>query len=90
MNTKLIPSINTLVAKMPSGRDIYTIPKYTPPDLDRSVLESMRAMPEGDDEFGNDISSDDDLKSPPVHLAGAYPSDDLGRSSTAASSHTYF
>lgn len=90
MNTKLIPSINTLVAKMPSGREIYTIPKYSPPGLDRGVLESMRAMPEGDDDFGNDMSSDDEMKSPSVHIAGSFPSDDLGRSSTAASSRTYF
>ncbi len=93
MNTKIIPSINTLVAKMPSGRNIHAIPKYAPPDLDPGVLEDMHAMPEGDDDFAGGISSDDETKSPPPPLvAGTHPPDEVGSAagSTAASSHRYY
>ncbi|CAG9944934.1 unnamed protein product [Clonostachys rosea f. rosea IK726] len=92
MNTKVIPSINSLLAKIPSGRDIHTIAQYHPPTLDRDVLEAMRALPEGNDEFGPDLSSDDDVRSSSITPIGAFPgaSDNYERSSTATSSHAYF
>lgn len=92
MNTKAIPQINTLLAKMPSGRNIHDIPDFQPPSLDRHVLDAMRAMPNAGDDFVNDMSSDDDFKGASIPAVGAFPgaSGDYGRSSTTPSSQTYF
>lgn len=92
MNTKAIPSINSLLTKIPSGREIHNISEYQLPSLDGNLLDSMRAPPDVDDDFTHDMSSDDDIKSPPVPPVGAFPGagGDIGRSSTAASSNTYF
>ncbi|KAM0562449.1 hypothetical protein ACHAPJ_002139 [Fusarium lateritium] len=73
MNTQLIPPINTLLSKMPSGREIHTVKPYEPPSLERDVLEAMRAPPEEDDDFVDDLSSDDDVKGGPSAPAGAFP-----------------
>ncbi|KOS18977.1 pH-response regulator protein palC [Escovopsis weberi] len=90
MNTRPIPPINSLLAKMPSGRDIHTIKPYQPPCLDRDVLESMRAPPEGDDDvFGDEASSDDNDGSRPSAPIGAFPGSaaEYGRSSTPGGSY---
>ena len=78
---------------MPSGREIHSIPEYQPPSLDEHVLEAMCAPPDVNDELTQDMSSDDDVKSPFVPPVGAFPgasAGDYGRSSTAASSNTYY
>lgn len=73
MNSRAIPPINSLLAKMPSGREIHTLKPYEPPTLDRDVLEGMRAPPEEDDRFEHDLSSDDEVKGEPSSIVGAYP-----------------
>jgi hypothetical protein len=72
MNTKAIPPANSLLLKMPSGREIHTIKPYQPPLLDANTLEAMRATPQAIDDYANDLSSDDDIRgsSGPV---GAFP-----------------
>lgn len=58
---------------MPSGREIYTIQPYQLPVLDRSLLESMRSPPDGEDHLGYEPSSDDEERdSGPVPI-GAFP-----------------
>jgi len=66
---------------MPSGREIHTLKPFTPPVLDASILESMRAPPDRADDFGGDASSEEDEKQDPV---GAFPGtkDDYSSSST--------
>ncbi|KAM5345328.1 hypothetical protein ACJ41O_011190 [Fusarium nematophilum] len=73
MNTQAIPPINSLLSKLPSGREIHTIKPFEPPSLDRDVLEAMRAPPEEDDEYGNELSSDDEIKGGPSAPVGAFP-----------------
>ncbi|PNP81766.1 hypothetical protein FNYG_04792 [Fusarium nygamai] len=82
MNTQAIPPINTLLSKMPSGREIHTLKPYEVPSLDRDILESMRAPPEDDDTYVDDLSSDDDVKGGPSAPVGAFPGtvDDYSRS----------
>ncbi|PFH61747.1 hypothetical protein XA68_16367 [Ophiocordyceps unilateralis] len=70
MNTQLIPQLNSLLAKMPSGREIFTPQPYKPSILSREMLEAMRSLPEGEDDGGNEASSDDEARGGPV---GAYP-----------------
>ncbi|KAF5706821.1 pH-response regulator palC [Fusarium mundagurra] len=82
MNTQAIPPINTLLSKMPSGREIHTLKPYEVPSLDRDILEAMRAPPEDDDTYVDDLSSDDDVKGGPSAPVGAFPGtvDDYSRS----------
>jgi hypothetical protein len=72
INTQAIPPANSLLLKMPSGREIHTIKPYEPTLLDASTLETMRATPSGIDDYANDLSSDDEIgtSSGPV---GAFP-----------------
>ncbi|KAK5988910.1 pH-response regulator protein palC [Cladobotryum mycophilum] len=74
MNTRAIPPINSLLAKMPSGH--------------RDVLEAMRAPPEGEDNFEDDMSSDDEVRGS-ASAPGAFPgsSADYGRGSTPGNSY---
>lgn len=59
------------MATMPSGREVHTLKSYTPPTLDSSVLESMRAAPGSADDYGKDVSSDEEeVAHDPV---GAFP-----------------
>jgi hypothetical protein len=60
MLTQPIPPIGPLLAQMPSGREIHTIPPFQPPQLSPEVLEEMRAPPDRSDEFGNYPSSDEE------------------------------
>ena len=73
MNTQLIPPINSLLAKMPSGREICTLQPYHSPFLDRDVLEAMRSLPDADDDLGDEMSSDDEVRGGPSAPVGAYP-----------------
>ena len=91
MNTRPIPPINSLLAKMPSGREICTLKPYQPPVLDRDVLEAMRSPPDGDDALGDELSSDDEARTGSPAPVGAYPgtSFDYG-ASPGPSSSTYY
>ncbi|PNY24572.1 pH-response regulator protein palC [Tolypocladium capitatum] len=73
MNTQPIVPINSLLSKMPSGREICTLRPYHPPVLDREVLEAMRSPPDADDDLGNEMSSDDETMGGPSAPVGAYP-----------------
>jgi len=73
MNTQVVPAPETLLAQMPSGRDIHTIKPYQPPVLDATILEAMRAPPDRLDDFGNYMSSDDETivpSAPPGYYPG--------------------
>ncbi|KAF4344944.1 pH-response regulator palC [Fusarium beomiforme] len=73
MNTQVVPPINTLLSKMPSGREVHTLKPYEPPSLDRDIFEAMRAPPEHDDTYVNDLSSDDDIKGGSSAPVGTFP-----------------
>ncbi|OTB05926.1 hypothetical protein M426DRAFT_319311 [Hypoxylon sp. CI-4A] len=74
MMTQIIPSPGTLLASLPSGRDMHTIKPYQPPELGRETLEAMRAPPDRADDFGDDqLSSDDDRTVVETPTVGAYP-----------------
>jgi hypothetical protein len=73
MNTQAIPPVGPLLARMPSGREIHSLKPYQPPLLEREVLEGMRAPPTRPDDFGNDLSSDDEGKADAPMPVGAFP-----------------
>lgn len=73
MNTQFVPPVNTLLSKMPSGREIHTIKPYEIPSLDNDIVEGMRAPPEGDDAYVDDLSSDDEIKGEASAPVGAFP-----------------
>ena len=60
MNTQVVPAPGTLLAQMPSGRDIHVVKAFEPPTLDASVLETMRIPPDRSDDFGDVSDSDDE------------------------------
>jgi hypothetical protein len=81
MNTQAIPPINSLLTKMPSGREIHSIPQYQPPSLEKDVLEAMRGPPEERDDYGDPSSDEDETTHSPVPYVGAFPgsADDYSR-----------
>ncbi|TQS34029.1 hypothetical protein Golomagni_05606, partial [Golovinomyces magnicellulatus] len=89
MNTQPIPPINSLLSKMPSGREMHTIQPYAPPQLDPGILNAMRAPPEGDDDVGNEWSSDEETlnENGPV---GAFPGTSADYSSGRATQNAYY
>ncbi|KAK0617888.1 hypothetical protein B0T17DRAFT_509475 [Bombardia bombarda] len=64
MFTQPIAPTGTLLAQMPSGREIHTLKPYQPPMLDSSVLEAMRAPPDREEDAaaggGGYVSSDEE------------------------------
>ncbi|KAG7111022.1 pH-response regulator protein palC like [Verticillium longisporum] len=62
VTTQAIPTTGSVLAQMPSGREIHTIKPFQPAELDRSVLEAARAPPDRSDDFGEALSSDDEAK----------------------------
>jgi hypothetical protein len=68
---------------MPSGREIHTLKPFTPPILDASILERMRAPPDRTDDFEGGSSDEDEEKQDPV---GAFP----GTKDDYASSSNYY
>lgn len=82
INTQLIPPIGPLMASMPSGREIHSLKAFETPNLDSSLLESMRAPPDRTDDYGSDGSSDEGESQDPV---GAFPGtkDDYSRASSS-------
>ncbi|KAH6670432.1 hypothetical protein B0J14DRAFT_96686 [Halenospora varia] len=84
INTQVIPPIGPLMASMPSGREIHSLKPFVPPTLEVSVLESMRAPPDRADDYGSDLSSDDERnEQEPV---GAFP----GTKGDYSSSSNYY
>ncbi|KAI0199131.1 pH-response regulator protein palC [Astrocystis sublimbata] len=74
MMTQPIPNGATLLASLPSGRDLHTIKPFQPPALTRQSLESMRALPDQADDYGGDQpSSDDDERTAVGTPVGAFP-----------------
>jgi hypothetical protein len=71
INTQEVPPIGPLMAAMPSGREIYSVKTYIPPVLEPSVLEEMRAPPDGVDDYGSESSEEErEEENEPV---GAFP-----------------
>lgn len=75
-----------LLSNLPSGRDIHSVPPYSPPALDEDQLIRMRAPPEDDEQLPEveDESEDEGInpekeRGPP----GAFPT----RSATADSAY---
>ncbi|KAI8959618.1 hypothetical protein F5Y11DRAFT_299076 [Daldinia sp. FL1419] len=61
MLTQTVPEPGTLLATLPSGRDMHTIKPYQLPELSRESLEGMRAPPDVPDNYlGEEESSDDE------------------------------
>jgi hypothetical protein len=66
----VIPPFGPLLSTMPSGRECHSLQPFTTPVLEPSVLESMRAPPDREDDFEDEHSSDEDGDRSPV---GAFP-----------------
>jgi len=62
-----------LLSSIPSGRNIYTIKPYQPPELSRQSLESMRALPDRADDYAEQPSSDEDERTAVATPIGAFP-----------------
>jgi hypothetical protein len=71
------------MASMPSGREIHSLKAFTPPELDSSILESMRAPPDRSDDYGGDASSGEEEAPESV---GAFP----GKKGDYSSSSNYY
>ncbi|KAH9902110.1 pH-response regulator protein palC [Xylariomycetidae sp. FL2044] len=77
MMTQTIPAPATLLAGLPSGRDMHTIKPFQVPELNKQVLEAMRAPPDQTDDYGGgQLSSDEDegtaVATPPGGFPGTY------------------
>ncbi|KAI0168734.1 pH-response regulator protein palC [Pestalotiopsis sp. NC0098] len=73
MMTQAIPPPATLLASLPSGREIHSIKPYVAPDVSRETLEAMRAPPDRSDEYGGDGLSSDDEETIADAPIGAFP-----------------
>ena len=76
MNTQVVPSSESLVAKIPSGREIHAPKPYIPPSLDENVLSRMRVPPDDDDARTLVEDSDDSSEETGIskeHPPGAFP-----------------
>lgn len=101
MNTQLIPLPSTLLAQMPSGRDMYRPKPYVPPELDAAVLASTRAPPPEQSSHAQpgripmaDGSSDEDVAASerPISrapLPGSYPAPSASADSSRSTSQYY-
>lgn len=74
MMTQIVPPPASLLAGLPSGREIHSIKPYEAPELSRATLEAMRAPPDQDDDYGHGgSSSDDEEKAARTGPVGAFP-----------------
>jgi len=73
MFTQAIPPAGSLLAQMPSGREIHNIKPFQPPLLESAALDAMRAPPDRSDDVGNDLSSDDEGTLVGSNPVGAFP-----------------
>jgi hypothetical protein len=88
MLTQTIPSTATLLSSLPSGRDMHTIKPYEPPELSRQALESMRALPDRADDYGEEqLSSEEDEKTAVATPVGAFPGTSSNYRSESARSY---
>ncbi|KAH7035277.1 pH-response regulator protein palC [Microdochium trichocladiopsis] len=78
MLTQTVPAPPTLLAGLPSGRDPYSVKTYEPPELDKEVLDAMRAPPRhesvSDDHLDGGMSSGDEDRQATPQPVGAFPS----------------
>ncbi|KAG6020890.1 hypothetical protein E4U19_006094 [Claviceps sp. Clav32 group G5] len=79
INTQAIPHINSLLTKMPSGREVHTVKPYEPSVLDREEVNAMRSQPVGEEDIADDASSDEEKG--PSNAPGAFPGTAANRSS---------
>ncbi|KAH8674511.1 hypothetical protein BGZ60DRAFT_372572 [Tricladium varicosporioides] len=84
INTQVIPPIGPLMASMPSGREIHSLKPFIPPTVEVSVLESMRAPPDRADDYGSELSSEDERDD--QEPVGAFP----GNKGDYSSSSNYY
>ncbi|KAI1799799.1 hypothetical protein F4811DRAFT_73078 [Daldinia bambusicola] len=73
MLTQAIPAPGTLLASLPSGRDMHTIKPYQPPEMSRESLEGMRAPPDGPDNYLGEEESSDEEGAAVAAPVGAFP-----------------
>lgn len=76
MNTQIIPSCDTMLAKAPSGRDIYSTKLFAPPALDEETLVYMRAPPDVEEAVegvDSSDSSDEEAQGTKSDLPGSFP-----------------
>ncbi|KAL8709236.1 MAG: hypothetical protein Q9220_005979 [cf. Caloplaca sp. 1 TL-2023] len=81
INTQLVPPFETLLASMPSGREIHSTTLYVPPELDADILEKMRAPPDPDEAralMADDEDSSDNDPSTDKIVPGTFPSNSAG------------
>ncbi|KAI9852673.1 MAG: hypothetical protein M1838_006130 [Thelocarpon superellum] len=92
VNTQTIPPSTTLLARLPSGREIHNVPPYPPPSLDADVLATMRSPLEPrarelyDAEHGDDDDDDEADDRDGAGIPGAFP----GASIRSASGTGYY
>ncbi|MCJ1263135.1 hypothetical protein MMC22_003005 [Lobaria immixta] len=83
MNTQIIPSCDTMLAKAPSGRDIHSTKLFVPPVLDEDTLARMRGPPdvdEGAEPVNNSDSSDEEDHGGKSDVPGSFPGRGIGTS----------
>lgn len=76
MNTQIIPSCDTTLAKAPSGRDIFSTKLFVPPALDEETLAYMRApldVEEAVEGIDRSDSSDEEAQGRKSDLPGTFP-----------------
>ncbi|KAI1383507.1 uncharacterized protein F4822DRAFT_434621 [Hypoxylon trugodes] len=72
MLTQTVTPPGTLLASLPSGRDLHTIKPYQAPELSRELLEAMRTPPDRPDDYENEQWSSDEQTAVDVPV-GAFP-----------------
>lgn len=72
MMTQPVTPSATLLANLPSGRNLHDIKPYIQPELSRESLEAMRAPPDRADDYGDEGLSSDDENNPEAPV-GAFP-----------------
>ncbi|KAG6042069.1 hypothetical protein E4U41_006190 [Claviceps citrina] len=88
MNTQAIPALNSLLPKMPSGREVHSLKPYQPPALDKDVLEAMRSPPDEEEHLLDDASSEDDKGGPCA--PGAFPGVAVDCGTRSSSGNAYY
>jgi hypothetical protein len=71
--TQAITPAGTLLAQMPSAREIHTLKPFDVPVLDSLTLNTMRAPPDRSDNYGDENSSDEETVVASRQAPGAYP-----------------
>lgn len=71
--TQAITPAGTLLAQMPSAREIHTLKPFDVPVLDNLTLNTMRAPPDRSDDYGDENSSDEETVVASRQAPGAYP-----------------